>query len=88
MAIFSILTYGILYRFLSEDDMGNWVFYQFAFLLLGTSRTGLLQTAVVKFYAGATEARKAAVAGSAWYIGLLITGILVLLNVPAYFSIQ
>ena len=80
MAVFSVLTYSILYRFLSEADMGNWIFFQFAFLLLDTFRTGLLQTAVIKFYAGASEARRLSVAGSAWYIGLLITAIFMAIN--------
>jgi O-antigen/teichoic acid export membrane protein len=80
MAVFSILTYSILYRVLSGEDTGNWIFFQFAFLLLDTFRTGLLQTALIKFYAGSTEVRKAAVAGSAWYISLLVTGAFVALN--------
>ena len=57
MAVFSVLTYSILFRFLAEADMGNWIFFQFAFLLLDTFRTGLLQTAVIKFYAGADIVR-------------------------------
>jgi len=84
MAVFSLLTYLILYRFLAAADMGNWIFFQFVFLLLDTFRTGLLQTALIKFYAGADELRKRRVAGSAWYISLLITGIFVVLNVAAW----
>lgn len=80
MAVFSVLTYSILYRFMSEADTGNWIFFQFAFLLLDTFRTGLLQTAVIKFYAGADEARRLSVAGSAWYIGLVITGLFLVIN--------
>lgn len=80
MAVFSVLTYSILFRFLSEADMGNWVFFQFSFLLLDTFRTGLLQTALIKFYAGADDVRQRCVAGSAWYIGLLVTGGFVALN--------
>ena len=83
MAVFSVLTYSILYRFLSEVDMGNWIFFQFAFLLLDTFRTGLLQTAVIKFYAGADETRRTTVSGSAWYIGLLITATFVVINLVA-----
>jgi O-antigen/teichoic acid export membrane protein len=83
MAVFSVLTYSILYRFLSEADMGNWVFFQSAFLLLDTFRTGLLQTALIKFYSGADKARQLCVAGSSWYIGLLVTGSFVVLNLVA-----
>lgn len=83
MAIFSILTYSILYRVLSGADTGNWIFFQFSFLLLDAFRTGLLQTALIKFYAGADAARQATVAGSSWYIGLLVTGGFVVLNLLA-----
>ena len=83
MAVFSLLTYMILYRFLAEADMGNWIFFQFAFLLLDTFRTGLLQTALIKFYAGADAARQRCVSGSSWYIGLLVTGVFVVLNLVA-----
>ena len=88
MAVFSILTYSILFRFLSEADMGNWVFFQFSFLLLDTFRTGLLQTALIKFYAGADEVRQRCVAGSAWYIGLLVTGGFVILNLASLLFIN
>jgi O-antigen/teichoic acid export membrane protein len=83
MAVFSVLTYSILFRFLSEADMGNWIFFQFSFLLLDTFRTGLLQTALIKFYAGADAVRQRCVAGSGWYIGLLVTALFVVLNVVA-----
>lgn len=83
MAVFSVVGYSLLYRLLPEADMGNWVFFQFAYLLLDTFRTGLLQTALVKFYAGADLARQRCVAGSAWYLGLLVTGAFVLLNLAA-----
>ncbi|RZK24768.1 MAG: lipopolysaccharide biosynthesis protein [Hymenobacter sp.] len=88
MAVFSILTYSILYRFLAETDMGNWIFFQFAFLLLDTFRTGLLQTAVIKFYSGADIGRQQSVSGSAWYIGLLVTGIFVVINLLALLFIS
>lgn len=81
MAVLSVLTYSILFRFLNEADMGNWIFFQFSFLLLDTFRTGLLQTALIKFYAGADAERQRAVAGAAWYIGLLVTAVFVVLNV-------
>lgn len=88
VAVFSVLTYSILFRFLSEADMGNWIFFQFAFLLLDALRTGMLQTGLIKFYSGASAERQASVAGSAWYIGILITAFFVLLNIPAFFTLH
>ncbi|TGE28668.1 lipopolysaccharide biosynthesis protein [Hymenobacter metallicola] len=84
MAVFSVLTYSLLYRFLAPADMGNWVFFQFSFLLLDTFRTGLLQTALIKFYAGADEARQRSVAGAGWLLALLVTGGFGLLNALAW----
>lgn len=84
MAVFSLLTYLILYRFLAAADMGNWIFFQFVFLLLDTFRTGLLQTALIKFYSGSDEIRKRSVAGSAWYMALLVTGVFGVLNCAAW----
>ncbi|MCJ8163623.1 oligosaccharide flippase family protein [Pontibacter sp. E15-1] len=86
MAVFSVLSYSLLYRFLSEHDMGNWIFFQFAFILLDTFRTGLLQTALIKFYSGSDASRRATVAGSSWYIGMLLTGCFVLLNMLVFYT--
>jgi O-antigen/teichoic acid export membrane protein len=80
MAVFSVVTYGLLFRMLGVADMGNWIFFQFAFILVDTIRSGFLQTAVVKFYAGATGERANTVAGSMWFIALIITGIVILLD--------
>src|ERR1700761_4850241 len=80
MAVFSVVTYGLLFRMLGVADMGNWIFFQFAFILVDTIRSGFLQTAVVKFYAGATGERANTVAGSMWFIALIITGIVIALD--------
>ncbi len=81
MAVLSILTYALLYRLLPENDMGNWIFFQTAFALLDAIRTGFLQTAFIKFYSGAPPERQSAVAGSTWYIAIVITLILALPNI-------
>lgn len=82
MAALSIITYAILYRLLPEEDMGNWVFFQFVFVLLDAFRTGFLQTALIKFYSGATSERKAHIAGSTWYLAIIITFLFALPNIP------
>ena len=82
MSVLSMITYAILYRLLPEADMGNWVFFQFIFALLDAMRTGFLQTALVKFYAGSSREQKNAIAGSTWYLAILLTGVFVLLNLP------
>ncbi len=84
MSALSMVTYAILYRILPEGDMGNWVFFQFIFALLDAMRTGFLQTALVKFYSGSSAERKIAIAGSTWYIAIIITALFALLNVPLF----
>jgi O-antigen/teichoic acid export membrane protein len=82
MAALSIATYALLYRLLPETDMGNWVFFQFVFALLDAFRTGFLQTALIKFYSGSTDERKSAIAGSTWYIAIVITAFFAFVNLP------
>ena len=82
MSALSMVTYAILYRLLPEADMGNYVFFQFIFALLDSMRTGFLQTALVKFYAGSSLERQRSIAGSTWYIAVIITALFVVLNLP------
>lgn len=84
MSLLGMATVALLYRALSLNDIGIWVFFQTTVLLADTFRSGFLTTAFIKFYAGATPQRSAEVAGSAWYIAIFITGILALLNAPAF----
>ncbi|WP_229253868.1 hypothetical protein [Dyadobacter sp. NIV53] len=85
MSVLGMLNMMILYRALSVSDIGMWVFFLSILLLVDTFRSGFLTTAFIKFYAGASEERSKEVLGSAWYLAIIVTGILVLLNVPAYF---
>lgn len=84
MSVLGMLNMMILYRALSVANIGMWVFFLSILLLVDTFRSGFLTTAFIKFYAGAGEERSKEVLGSAWYLGIIITGILLLLNLPAY----
>lgn len=88
MAGLSLITYSMLYRLVSKVDMGNWVFFQFSFIFIDTIRTGFLQTALVKFYPGASRERAANISGSAWYIGLSLTVIFLVVDAGAFASLQ
>jgi O-antigen/teichoic acid export membrane protein len=81
MAILSIVTYSLLYRLLTEVEMGNWIFFQFALILVDTIRTGFLQTTIIKFFSGVTNNRALEVTGSAWYIALCLTVIFVIIDI-------
>ncbi len=88
MSLLGMATVALLYRALSLSGIGTWVFFQTTVLLVDTFRSGFLTTAFIKFYAGATPQRSEEVAGSAWYIAISITGVLALLNIPAFFLLK
>ncbi|HMC85965.1 MAG TPA: lipopolysaccharide biosynthesis protein, partial [Chitinophagaceae bacterium] len=73
-----------LYRALpNKAEMGNWVFFQYMFALVEMVRTGFLNNATIKFYAGADKERSAEILGSSWVLATGITVGLLLLNIPA-----
>lgn len=86
MAVLSVVTYAILFRLLPENDMGNWIFFQTMFALADAVRTGFLQTAFIKFYSGADEQRKATVAGSTWFLAIVISLLLAAPDLTTFFT--
>ncbi len=85
MAVFGFITLSILYRTLPVVDMGVYIFFMVIFGLVDITRAGFLTIAIVKFYSGTSDERQLEVAGSAWIIALVITGIAILVNIPTYF---
>ena len=85
MSVLSMVTVGILLRFMPKDDVGYWFFFQSVFVLLDTFRTGFLQVAMIKFYTGAEKTKADSVLGSVWFLSLLITSILIIINLLSIF---
>ena len=85
MALFGILTLSILYHALSLFDMGIYVFFITIIGLVDTLKTGFLTNGYIKFYSGTNLKRSKEVAGSAWYLAILITLFLILINLISYF---
>jgi O-antigen/teichoic acid export membrane protein len=83
MSGLGLVTMTLIYRALSKTEAGTWVFFQSVLLLVDTFRSGFLTTAFIKFYAGATKERTAEVAGSAWYLGIGVTAILMLIGLSS-----
>ncbi|WP_158827177.1 lipopolysaccharide biosynthesis protein [Mucilaginibacter lacusdianchii] len=83
MSGLGLVTMTLIYRSLSLSEAGTWVFFQSTLLVVDTVRSGFLTTAFIKFYAGASKERTAEVAGSAWFLGLCITALLVSISVVA-----
>lgn len=88
MSLFGLILLGVLYRSLSFTELGKWIFFQSTVLLVDTFRSGFLSTAIIKFYSGSKKERSLEVIGSAWFIGLTITIIMVLLNIPAFLLLR
>ncbi|WP_179414205.1 lipopolysaccharide biosynthesis protein [Mucilaginibacter sp. E4BP6] len=88
MSGLGMLTMAIIYRSLDIQMVGVWVLFQSTLLLVDTFRSGFLTTAFIKFYAGSHPERTAEIAGSAWVVGLCITGILVVINIPVMFFLN
>lgn len=85
MSGFGMITLAILYRGLSVNDIGIYIFFLAAIGLIDTLRAGFLTITFVKFYTGTEKERAETIAGSAWVIALLINLFLIVLNIPAYF---
>jgi len=84
MSGLGLVTMTLIYRSLSLTQTGSWVLFLSTLLFVDTLRSGLLTTAFIKFYAGSSEERSAEVAGSAWFIGMCITGILASVSLCSY----
>lgn len=79
MALLGFITYSIIFRAMSKTEAGNWVFFQFIFLLADTLRTGFIHSAIIKFYSGAGQTGKR-YSGAGWVIGVTVTIVLLILN--------
>lgn len=91
-ALFGILTFALLARFLSKEDFGFWGFFIAVFTLFDMLRAGLLSNAIIKNLAEAnTDEQKAEITGSGWRLNLMVTVLggglitLILLGI-AYFT--
>ncbi|MVN21912.1 oligosaccharide flippase family protein [Mucilaginibacter arboris] len=88
ISILGMLTYAVLSRSLSLEGLGVWVFFAAVVGLLDTIRSGFIVTAFIKFYSGTTHLRAAEVCGSTWYIAIVLTLLVVIVNIPASFIIN
>ncbi|HEY8920843.1 MAG TPA: oligosaccharide flippase family protein [Chitinophaga sp.] len=85
MAFFNVLSFSLLVRLLSLNAFGEWVTFIGTYNLLDQIRTALLQTGLIKFYAGVDETTGRRVIGAGWYISILLTLSYITLSFLAYF---
>ena len=85
ISVFSVLIMSLIYRSLNKEDVGSWFFFLAIFGIIDTTRNGLLTTSTVKFYAGTEKEKGQVVLGSIWYITILITFVILIVNLIFYF---
>lgn len=73
MAFFNVLSFALLVRMLSLNAFGEWVLFIATYNILDQIRTALLQSGIIKFYAGVDAVTGRQVTGAAWYISLALT---------------
>lgn len=69
---------------MSKIEAGNWVYFQFLFLLADTLRTGFIHSAIIKFYSGSGQLGKKYV-GAGWIISGIITLVYLIINIIIHF---
>ena len=82
MSFLGMITAAVIYRYLPLAEAGKWIFFTSTLVLVDTFRSGFITTAFIKFYAGAPDERTAEIAGSTWFIGIVITLVFILINIP------
>ena len=88
ISVLTLVQMSLIYHKLEVSDVGTWVIF---LAILGTAesiRNGFLSTATIKFYAGTATGKSKEVLGSVWYLALLLTGILVLVDVGFFAGLK
>ncbi|RYE35115.1 MAG: lipopolysaccharide biosynthesis protein [Sphingobacteriaceae bacterium] len=85
VSVLGMLTYAVLSRSLTLEGLGIWVFFMAVVGLLDTIRSGFIVTAFIKFYSGTTPDRAREVCGSVWYLAIILTAIVLIINIPFWF---
>ena len=85
MAIFGVITTAMLFHILSLNDAGVYFFFMMLYNFIDTVKAGFLTNAFITFYAGSTRERANEIAGSSWMLVLIISGAMIILNIPTFF---
>lgn len=85
MAGIGMLSLALLYRSLSIEEIGVYIFILTVNGVMETLRGGFLTITFIKFYAGTTGKRARQIAGSAWFLGIGVAALAIVINIPAFF---
>ncbi|MVT08101.1 lipopolysaccharide biosynthesis protein [Chitinophaga tropicalis] len=84
-AFLNVLSFAILVRLLPLAAFGEWVLFIGTYTVLDQIRTALLQSGIIRFYAGSSGEVSREVAGSAWSLALILTGLCLVLDLIVLF---
>jgi O-antigen/teichoic acid export membrane protein len=84
MPVMGMVTVSLLARNLTTADFGNWILFLIAYSIANFSRSGFLQTALIKFCAGANNERALNVIGSVWVLAFTMAAALGVICFTAY----
>jgi O-antigen/teichoic acid export membrane protein len=85
MAGIGMLSLALLYRSLSIEEIGVYIFILTVNGVMETLRGGFLTITFIKFYSGTTGKRARQIAGSAWFLGIAVAALAIVINIPAFF---
>ncbi|MFA4870513.1 MAG: lipopolysaccharide biosynthesis protein [Pedobacter sp.] len=85
MAGIGMLSLALLYRSLSIEEIGVYIFILTVNGVMETLRGGFLTITFIKFYSGTTGRRARQIAGSAWFLGIAVAALAIVINIPAFF---
>ncbi len=80
IAVLGVVLVALPTHTLSKADVGTWFFFLMVVALGDAVRNGFLFTGTVKFYAGTTPERSREVLGSVWFLIMVLTGSLALID--------
>jgi len=84
MPVMGMVTVGLLAHQLPKADFGNWILFLIAYTIANFSRSGFLQTSLIKFCSGQTKEKMSNVIGSTWVLALMMSAFIAFITFLAY----
>lgn len=79
VAVFGFLGFMFLARTFSKDVFGQWLLYLVPAGLVEMLRFAITKVSIIKFLSGAKDKEREELMGSNWLLGLLLTGIVIVI---------
>jgi O-antigen/teichoic acid export membrane protein len=80
-----VLSFMILARTLSKIDFGQWALYLTILTFVDMVKSGIVQSALIKYSSGASASEKNELVGSSWLLNLFTVLGITLINLALYF---